>query len=84
MSCGVGCSRGSTPGLLWLWRRLTATAPIRPLVWEPLYAVGSALENTKIKCIAEFVFQKGRIKECGESQIPEAGMKLKARAVILK
>ena len=30
-SCGVGRRRGSDPALLWLWRRLMATAPIRPL-----------------------------------------------------
>ena len=23
------------PTLLWLWHRLAATAPIRPLAWEP-------------------------------------------------
>ena len=38
MSCGVGCGRGSDPTLLWLWCRLTATALIRPLAWEPPYA----------------------------------------------
>ena len=47
MSCGVGCIRGSDPALLWLWHRLAATALIRPLAWEPLYAVGAALEKTK-------------------------------------
>ena len=47
MSCGVGRRRGSDPVLLWLWRRLAATAPIRPLAWEPPYAVGVALEKTK-------------------------------------
>ena len=38
MSCVVGCGRGSDPALLWLWRRPGATAPIRPLAWEPPYA----------------------------------------------
>ena len=33
--------------LLWLWCRPTATAPIRPLVWEPPYATGAALEKSK-------------------------------------
>ena len=47
MSCGVGCRRGSDPELLWLWRRLAATAPIRPLAWEPPYVVGAALEEAK-------------------------------------
>ena len=47
MSCGVGCRRGSDPALLWLWCRLAATAPIKPLAWEPPYALGAALEETK-------------------------------------
>ena len=34
---------------MWLWRRMAATAPIRPLVWESPYAMGAALEKTKIK-----------------------------------
>ena len=38
MSCGVGSRHGSDPALLWLWRRLMATAPIRPLAWEAPYA----------------------------------------------
>jgi len=44
VSCGVGCRGGSDPALLWLWRRPVATAPIRPLAWEPPYAAGAALE----------------------------------------
>ena len=34
--------------LLWLWRRLAAAAPIRPL-GEPPYAMGAALERQKAK-----------------------------------
>ena len=45
MSCGVGGS--SDPELLWLWCRPEATAPIRPLAWEPPYAEGVALEKDK-------------------------------------
>ena len=50
--------RGSIPGLaqwvkdlvlLWLWCRLVATAPIRPLAWEPPYTMGSALKRQKKK-----------------------------------
>ena len=33
------------PALLWLWCRLAATAPIGPLAWEPLYAVGVTLKK---------------------------------------
>ena len=36
--CG---SRGSDPALLWLWCRPEATAPMRPLAWEPPYAAGA-------------------------------------------
>ena len=31
--------------LLWLWCRLAAVALIRPLAWEPPYAVGTALKS---------------------------------------
>ena len=47
MSCGVGHRHGWDPGLLWLWWRPAATAPIRPLAWEPPYATGAALEKAK-------------------------------------
>ena len=47
VSCGVGCRRGSDAALLWLWRRPVATAPIRPLAWEPPYAAGAAQEKAK-------------------------------------
>ena len=33
--------------LLWLWRRLVATAPIRPLAREPPYVAGAAQEMAK-------------------------------------
>jgi len=33
--------------LLWLWRKLVATASIRPLAWETPHAVGAALEKAK-------------------------------------
>ena len=35
--------------LLWLWRRLAATAPIGPLAWEPPYVAGVALKRQKTK-----------------------------------
>ena len=47
MSCG--CRYGSDPMLLWLWCRSVATSPIRPIAWEPPYAMGVALEKTKRK-----------------------------------
>ena len=45
MSCGVGHRCGSELALLGLWRRLVATAPLRPLAWEPPYVAGAALEK---------------------------------------
>ena len=47
VSCGVGRKCGLDPEWLWLWRGLTATALIRPLAWEPPYAVGAALKRQK-------------------------------------
>ena len=47
MSCGVGRRHASDPVLLWLWCRLVATAPIRPLAWEPPCAAGAALDKAK-------------------------------------
>ena len=48
MSFDVGHRYGSNLALLWLWHRPAATAPIRPLPWEPPYAAaGVALEKTK-------------------------------------
>ena len=35
--------------LLWLWCRPAAVAPIRPLAWEPPYAMGAALKKKKKK-----------------------------------
>ena len=49
MSCVIGCRRGWDLALLWLWHRPVATAPIRPLAWEPPYAVDAALKGQKIK-----------------------------------
>ena len=47
MSWDVGCTHDWDPVLLWC--RPVATAPIRPLAWEPPYAVGVAQEITKKK-----------------------------------
>ena len=47
MSCGVGRRHSSDPALLWLWRRLVTTAPIRPPPWELPYAAEVSQENGK-------------------------------------
>ena len=51
MNCGIGLRHGSDPALLGLWCMPAATAPIRPLAWEPPYAAGAALakKTNKIK-----------------------------------
>ena len=51
---------GSVPALLWLWRRPVTTAPIRPLAWEPPYAMDVALEKAKRK--------KKEKKEMGDTE----------------
>ena len=49
MSCGVGHRHGSDLEWLWVWHRPVATAPIRPLTWEPPYDSGLALKSQKDK-----------------------------------
>ena len=49
MSCGVGRRHGLDLALLWLWRKLAAVAPTRPLAWEPPHTTGVAPEKTKDK-----------------------------------
>ena len=45
MSCGVGQRHSLDLVLLWLWRSQAATAWIRPLSWEPTYAMGVTLKS---------------------------------------
>jgi len=49
VSHGVGRRHGLDPELLWLWHRLVATALIRPLAWEPPYAMSMALKDKRPK-----------------------------------
>ena len=49
MNCGIAHKLGSDLELLWLWCRLVATAPIRPLAREPPSAVGVVLKIQKKK-----------------------------------
>ena len=51
MSCGVGRKCSLDLMLLWLWCRPAATALIRPLAWEPPYAMSMALKRQKKKLI---------------------------------
>ena len=47
--CSVGRRGGLDPTLLWLWYRLAAAALIRPLAWEPPYAMSAALKSKETK-----------------------------------
>ena len=49
MICDVGQRHGSDLALLQLWHRLAARALIRPLAWEPPYAMGAACSPKKTK-----------------------------------
>ena len=49
MGCGGGHRHGLDLALLWLWHSPAATAPIRPLAWEPPYSAGAALKRQKDK-----------------------------------
>ena len=48
MSCSIGPRHGLDM-VLWLWHRLEAVDPIRPLAWEPPCAAGGALKGKKKK-----------------------------------
>ena len=52
--------------LLWLWCRLAAATRIRPLAWEPPYAMGVALKGQKKKkkkkIIDYLVFELQKLK----------------------
>ena len=62
------------PELLWLWCRPTATALIRPLAWEPPYAMGAALEKAKKK--KEKKKKKKKKKERNRQDGRVGGLKL--------
>ena len=62
MRCGVGRRRGLALALLWLWCRPAATAWIRPLAWEPPYAVGVALKGQQQQQIDLQWYQKVKNK----------------------
>uniref|UniRef100_A0A8D1RY84 Uncharacterized protein n=1 Tax=Sus scrofa TaxID=9823 RepID=A0A8D1RY84_PIG len=74
VSCGVGCRRGSDPALLWLWCRPVATAPIRPLAWEPPYAAGEAQEIAKRpkKKRKSRNLELGALDVCGDTRLNKA------------
>ena len=44
VSCGIGHRHGLDLALLWLWHRLAAAIPIRPLTWKLAYYRGAVLK----------------------------------------
>ena len=51
------------PALLWLWCRLAAVAPIRPLAWEPPHAASATLKTNKQKrSFKSYAFMRLSIK----------------------
>ena len=66
VSCGVGRRCGSDLACLRFWCRLTATALIGPLAWEPPYAMGVALNKTKKEKERKKERKKGRELQSGE------------------
>ena len=77
MSCGVGHRFSLDLVLLWLWHRLAAAAPIRPLAWEFPYATDAARKSKKKKkphyfvCLltSDFFFLKEHVVRFGEINI---------------
>ena len=55
MSCGVGRRCGLDLALLWLWYRLAAAAPIRPLAGESPYVAPMAIKEKKKKKVCRKV-----------------------------
>ena len=78
MSCGVGRRCGLDPVLVWLWCRLAATAPVRPLAWEPPCATGTALKRQKKKKKKKFFFRERmnwkRTLDCQEHSSAPSGL----------
>ena len=65
MSCGVGHRHGLDLALLWLWCMPAATAPTRPLAWEPPGATGAALKkDQKKKKIRSFPSNFSNLAPC--------------------
>ena len=64
MSCGVGLRCGLDPLLLWLWCRLAAEVPIRPLALELPYASSASLKRPKEELV-QMVWVRGCAASAG-------------------
>ena len=73
--CGVGHRLGSDLTLVWLWHRSEAIALIRPLTWEPSYAVGVAQKSRKEKK-KKTKPGSGATLSCGTSKAMSTGISL--------
>ena len=62
------------PALLWLWCRPAAVAPIKPLAWEPPYAMDAALKCKKKKKKKERKKEKAKQNKNWDTK-PEAKFK---------
>ena len=65
VGCGVGGRCGSDLALLWLWHRLAAVVPIRPLGWEHPHATGvlKGQKKKKEKAMCPHLTQNFSVKE---------------------
>ena len=82
MSCSVGCRFSSNLVSLWLGCRLAAVALIRPLAWEPSYAVGVALKkkNTSHEDCAEASMLLNSVL-CSQPSVNLAGFDIVAHSL---
>ena len=65
----MGCRRGSDPVLLWLWRRVVATALIRPLAWN-LHMPWEQLKKWQKDKKKKKKRKEGSLFEKGEDAVP--------------
>ena len=72
MSCGVGSRHSLDPVLLRMWCRPATIALIRPLVWELLYAVSTALKSISM-------YPKGRKNQGLRGSLPEKESSINAQ-----
>ena len=88
MICGIGCRRGLDLVLLWLWCRLAGVAPIRPLAWEPPYAMGVALkwqkrQKKKKNAKLSWMFQRLLKETFNLKEMPQPGRHLYGSSTFL-
>ena len=80
MSCGVGLRCSLDLALLWLWCKPAATAPIRPLDCEPLYAEGAPPPRKKKKEVEEVSVTEEELRGGGRGRLQRtAGASLEQR-----